>query len=138
MAMKGSGGGGYGSRPHVEKSVRTGTGSRGTHPGGVAQLGQHTGDHTTNRPGSSGYRGEPLHQDRSFQPVPFGNEVALNVKGGGPGTGRTIYKTGTQCMTGAPDRGNGRSRGHLTCNRDFQTEFRGGSRWRTTVHARVS
>ena len=44
MAMKGSGGGGYGSRPHVEKPVRTGSGSHGTHPGGVAQLGQHVGD----------------------------------------------------------------------------------------------
>ena len=106
MAMRGSGGGGYGSRPHVEKPIRTGSGSRGTHPGGVAQLGQHTGDHTTNRPGSSGYRGEPLHNNRSFQPVKFGNEVSLNVGKGGPGTGRTIYKTGSQCMTGTPDRGN--------------------------------
>jgi hypothetical protein len=99
-------GGGIKSRVVTERSVRTGTGSRGTHPGGVAQLGQHTGDHTTNRPGSSGYRGEPLHQDRSFQPVKFGNEVALNVGRGGPGTGRTIYKTGTQCMTGPANPGN--------------------------------
>jgi hypothetical protein len=93
-------GGGIASRVNVSPSVRTGTGSRGTHPGGVAQLGQHVGDHTTNRPGSSGYRGEPLHNNRSFQPVKFGNEVALNVGRGGPGTGRTIYKTGSQCQTG--------------------------------------
>jgi hypothetical protein len=106
MAMKGSGGGGYGSRPHVEKSVRTGTGSRGTHPGGVAQLGQHTGDHTTNRPGSSGYRGEPLHNNRSFQPVKFGNEVALNVGKGGPGTGRDpAMRSGSQGCHGQPAQG---------------------------------
>jgi len=101
MRRSGTGsGGGIGMNKNVEPRVRTGTGSRGTHPGGVAQLGQHTGDHTTNRPGSSGYRGEPLHNNRNFQPVPFGNAVALNVGKGGPGTGRTIYRTGSQCQTG--------------------------------------
>jgi hypothetical protein len=104
-------GGGPRSKNVVEHSIRAGTGSRGTHPGGVAQLGQHVGDHTTNRPGSSGYRGEPLHNNRSFQPVPFGNEVALNVRGGGPGTGRTIYKTGTQCQTGPVNPGSPRPQG---------------------------
>jgi hypothetical protein len=90
MAMKGSGGGGYGSRPHVEKSVRTGSGSHSARPAGVAQLGQKQGSHVT-RDGESDYRGERLHNDRSFQPVPFGNEVALNVGKGGPGAGRTLY-----------------------------------------------
>jgi hypothetical protein len=99
--MRGSGGGGYGSRPHVEKPIRTGSGSRGTHPGGVAQLGQHVGDKATHGDSKgSGYRGEPLHNDRSFQPVKFGNEVALNVGKGGCGTGRTIYSTGTQSQHG--------------------------------------
>jgi hypothetical protein len=97
MATRGSGGGGY---QHVEKSVRTGTGSRSTRPAGVAQIGTSFGNHATNTRGSTDYTGERLHNDRSFLPVPFGNEVALNVKGGGPGTGRTIYKTGTQCQTG--------------------------------------
>src|SRR6516165_3833591 len=106
MAMKGSGGGGFGSRPHVEKPVRTGTGSRGTHPGGVAQLGQHVGDHTTNRPGSSGYRGEPLHNNRNFSPVKFGNELATNVGKGGPGTGRTTMHCGSQGTHGATNPGN--------------------------------
>jgi hypothetical protein len=106
--MKGSGGGGYGSRPHVEKSVRTGTGSRGTHPGGVAQLGQHVGDKATHgNSKGTGYRGEPLHNNRSFQPVKFGNEVALNVGKGGCGTGRTIYSSGSQSH-GATNPGNPR------------------------------
>src|SRR6516165_8157530 len=106
---RGSGGGGYGSRPHVEKSGMTGSGSRGTHPGGVAQLGQHVGDKATHGDSKgSGYRGEPLHNDRSFQPVKFGNEVALNVGKGGCGTGRTIYSTGSQSQHGATNPGNPR------------------------------
>jgi hypothetical protein len=40
-------GGGYGSRQHVEKPIRTGSGSRGTNPGGVGQLGQMQGSHVT-------------------------------------------------------------------------------------------
>jgi hypothetical protein len=98
---KGSGGGGYGLRPHVEKSVRTGSGSRGVHIGGVGQLGQKQGDHATNTREATNYRGERLHNDRSFQPVKFGNEVALNVGKGGCGTGRTIYSSGSQSTHGA-------------------------------------
>ena len=71
---KGSGGGGYHSRQHVEKSVRTGSGSKSTRPAGVSQIGYMVGDHTTNRPGSSGYRGEPLHNNRNFNPTKYGNE----------------------------------------------------------------
>jgi hypothetical protein len=104
MAMKGSGGGGYGSRPHTEQSVRTGSGSRGTRPAGVAQIGEIQGDHITGRPGGgTDYRGERLHNDRNFQPVKFGNEVALNVGKGGCGTGRTLYgQVGSQGTHGTP------------------------------------
>jgi hypothetical protein len=107
MAMRGSGGGGYGSRNVVESRVRTGTGSRGTHPGGVAQLGQHVGDKATHGEGKgSGYRGEPLHNNRSFQPVKFGNELATNVGRGGPGAGRNLHgQSGSQGCHGAPAQG---------------------------------
>jgi hypothetical protein len=85
-------GGGFGSRQHVETKVRTGSGSKSTRPAGVSQAGYAVGDHATNRPGSTGYRGEKLHSpERNFQPVKFGNEVALNVGKGGCGTGRTLY-----------------------------------------------
>jgi hypothetical protein len=64
------------------------------------------------------YRGERLHNDRSFQPVKFGNEVALNVGKGGCGTGRTIYASGSQGTQGATNPGSpmspGRARGILT------------------------
>jgi hypothetical protein len=97
---------GISSKHVVQPSVRTGTGSRGTHPGGVAQLGQHTGDHTTNRRDSSGYRGEPLHNNRNFNPVKFGNELATNVGRGGPGTGRTLHgQSGSQGCHGQPAQG---------------------------------
>ena len=117
MAMKGSGGGGYGSRPHVEKPVKTGTGSRSTRPAGVEQIGKSWGDHVTHRGDSTGYTGERLHNDRSFQPVKFGNEVALNVGKGGCGTGRTLYgQAGSQGTHGATNPGSPqpRARGILT------------------------
>src|SRR6516164_11434455 len=93
---RGSGGGGYGSRPHVEKPVRTGTGSRGTHPGGVAQLGQHVRDKATHgNSKGTGYRGEPLHNNRSFQPSPFGNEIAAKTVCK-PGGSREVMSSGSQ------------------------------------------
>jgi hypothetical protein len=103
-------GGGYGSRQHVEKPVRTGSGSHSTRPAGISQIGYQVGDHTTNRPGSSGYRGERLHNpSKNFNPVPYGNEVALNVGKGGCGTGRTLYgQAGSQGTHGATNPGNPR------------------------------
>ena len=35
----------------------------------------------------------------------LGNSKALNVGKGGPRTGRTVHKTGSQCMTGPANRG---------------------------------
>jgi len=87
--------GGPKSRNVTEPRVRTGSGSRAARPGGVGQLGNVQGSHVT-RGEESSYRGEPLHGGRSFQPVKFGNEVALNVGKGGCGTGRTIYSSGSQ------------------------------------------
>jgi len=96
---KGTGGGGYGSRPHVEKSVKTGTGSRSARPAGVANIGLMYGTHVTDRR-ESDFRGERLHNDRNFQPVKFGNEVALNVGKGGPGAGREVMPCGGQGQHG--------------------------------------
>jgi hypothetical protein len=99
-------GGDIASRQHVQTPVRTGKGSMSTRPAGVAQIGQLQGNHITNK-SATDYRGERLHNpERNFQPVKFGNEVALNVGKGGCGTGRTIYKTGSQDQHGAPAPGN--------------------------------
>lgn len=100
------------SKNITEPRVRTGSGSHSTRPAGVAQIGNSVGDHVTHVRGSTGYTGEKLHNpERNFQPVPFGNSVALNVGKGGCGTGRTIYKTGTQGMQGQPAQGNPRPAG---------------------------
>ena len=100
-------GGGPKSRQITERPVKTGTGSRGTRPAGVAMLGTMQGDHSTAHGGApTGYKGERLHNDRNFSPVKFGNEVALNVGKGGPGAGRTLHgQSGSQGCHGQPAQG---------------------------------
>jgi hypothetical protein len=97
--------GGIKSRNVVHKPVRTGAAREHIQKAGVAQLGQMQGNHATNK-GATNYKGVGLIGPKSPIRVPLGNEVALNVDGGGPGKGRTIYETGTQCQTGAPAQGN--------------------------------
>src|SRR5262249_7009194 len=88
---------GISSKNVVHTNVRTGTGSRGTRPAGVQMFGTMQGNHVTTHGGSAtDYRGERLHNDKSFQPVKFGNEVALNVGKGGPGKGREVMPQGGQ------------------------------------------
>jgi hypothetical protein len=100
-------GGGIASRVNVSPSVRTGTGSHSTRPAGVNQIGAMYGNKVTHMKGTTDFRGERLHNDRSFQPTKFGNEVALNVGKGGPGTGRTLYgQSGSQGCHGQPAAGN--------------------------------
>ena len=101
--------GGPKSRNVVEPRVRTGSGSHGTHPGGVAQVGQMQGSHPTHGRSDTGYRGDPLHRGPSFNPVKFGNEVALDVGKGGCGTGRNLYgQAGSQGTHGATNPGSPR------------------------------
>jgi hypothetical protein len=98
-------GGGPKSRNVVHPNVRTGSGSHSTSPGYVSQLGNKVGSHVTNV-GDTGYRGDAMHTGKSFHPVPFGNEVALNVGPGGCGTGRTLYgQAGSQGQHGATNPG---------------------------------
>jgi hypothetical protein len=104
---KAKSGDGITSRNNREVSVRTGIGGRAANPGYVAQLGERVGDHITNKRGASGYRGEIFHKGPAYNPVKFGNEVALNVGGGGPGKGRDfISKCGTQGTQGPVNPGN--------------------------------
>jgi hypothetical protein len=104
MAKRSNAAGGHGSRNVVEKPVKTGVGARANIPAGVAQLGQRQGNHATERGKPTGYGGVNLYGDRGFNKSLYGNEVALNVGGGGPGVGRKVYPTGSQCMTGEPDK----------------------------------
>jgi hypothetical protein len=68
-------------------------------------FGQMQGSHSTNQRTESDYRGERLHNDRSFQPIKFGNEVALNVGKGGCGTGRDVHASGSQGTHGSVNPG---------------------------------
>jgi hypothetical protein len=55
-------------------------------------FGYAVGDKAAHKGGSTGYKGERLHNpEKNFQPIKFGNELATNVGKGGPGTGRTLY-----------------------------------------------
>jgi hypothetical protein len=74
----------------------------GRNPGAVAQYGEHVGDHRTAYGGGrTRYKGEPDTMTRGYQNPVGPTSMALS----GPGSGRTIYKTGTQCQTGPVNKG---------------------------------
>jgi len=102
---KGSGGG-LGMNKNVRVNVRTGASAKKINKAAVNQLGAHVGDHITEKRNGSGYRGEDLVRGRGYNPAPgYGNAVALNVGGGGPGKGREVMRSGSQCLTGPVNRG---------------------------------
>jgi hypothetical protein len=78
-------------------------------PAAVAQYGAHVGNHRTSFGGSeTRYKGEPDTMRRGYQNPVGPTSMALS----GPGAGRTVMKSGTQCQTGpvagprpAPGRG---------------------------------
>jgi hypothetical protein len=105
MAKAKSGGhrpaGGIGSNKSVEKPVKTGQRARAVSPRGVSQIGSSIGNHSTDRAGKLTKGVEPVHGPKKPAGGPggieLGNQCALNVGGGGPGTGRTLYgQCGTQ------------------------------------------
>jgi hypothetical protein len=96
---------GISSKNVRQTPVKIGSGSKSVSPGWVGQRGNMQGSHTTDGK-ETPYRGEPKFTGKNFQPTKFGNEVALNVGAGGPGTGRTTYATGSQDQHGQPASGN--------------------------------
>jgi hypothetical protein len=72
-------------------------------PAKVAQYGQLVGNHATNTRGATNYKGEPDFTRRGYSP-PVGPTSFNNV---GPGGGRTVMKSGSQCQTGTPAQGEG-------------------------------
>jgi hypothetical protein len=103
-------GGGIASNKNVAPGYRHGQPKKRTIPAGVAQLGQRQGNHFT-RGGPSGYGGVPVFGGQGY-PSELGNKRAVETPCG-VGGGRTIYKTGTQGMTGTPDRGQPPSVGEI-------------------------
>jgi hypothetical protein len=103
---KGSGGG-IGMNKNVRTNVRTGQGAKAIVPAGAAQLGLRQGNHPTNRDATR-YGGVEIYSEgRGYNKVQYGNEVALNVRGGGPGKGRDpAMRSGSQGCHGTPAAGN--------------------------------
>jgi hypothetical protein len=105
MVMKGSGGGGYGSRPHRDvRAPKVEPKPRAVHPGGVGQLGNMQGSHVT-RGEDSNYRGDPFYRGKGYA-TPVG--PTDNVAAVGVGGGRTTYASGSQGAQGATNPGNPR------------------------------
>jgi hypothetical protein len=93
--MKAKSGGGITSNKLVRPSVRTGTPSKQTSPGAADQIGA-----------AVAFKREQVDFGPAYNSgVKLGNEVALNVSGGGPGKGREVHKCGSQNQWGPPNRG---------------------------------
>jgi hypothetical protein len=99
-------GGGITSNKLVHPNVKTGPASSDKmDPHGVGQIGVAQGS-MLNKQGSFTSRNSAVPMNAGTMPqVELGNKVALNVGAGGPGTGRTVYRSGTQQMHGAPVQG---------------------------------
>jgi hypothetical protein len=80
-------GGGITSNKHVSVGVRAG--QRTTNKVGEGAAARIGGQHVLMK------EHPPLQQPRQAA-VPLGNEVALNVNGGGPGKGREVFDCGSQ------------------------------------------
>jgi hypothetical protein len=93
--MASKSGGGSTSRNNVRPASRLGSPARGVNPGHVAQYGSALGNRAMEK--QTNYRGEPkFTQSPAGGAVKLGNEVAKNVGGGGPGSGRSVMKSGSQ------------------------------------------
>jgi len=86
-------GGGIQSNKFVQPKIQTGSPRKGSSPGSADQLGQATA-----------FRKEEVDRGPALQSK-LGNEVALNVGKGGPGTGRTVMRSGSQSLHGPVNRG---------------------------------
>jgi len=111
MATKGhKPAGGIGSKNVTHKPVRTGAGARAVNKKYISQIGTSVGNHVqTSVEGGGktlhGVRADP-YKGRSFDPVPFGNELVNNIGKGGPGAGRTLYgQSGLQGQHGSVNPG---------------------------------
>jgi hypothetical protein len=130
MAQKLSGGG-IGSNKLVRPSARTGPASTNKiNPRGVSQYGYATGSRLS---GTGSYTIEnsalPVRAGTAKQ-EPLGNTIALNVKGGGPGAGRTVMRAGSQGRHGEPVQGSSPGR------RDILSEYGRETTGASTVRRR--
>jgi hypothetical protein len=97
-------GGGSGSHVVREVGNRVGARAKIVNPRAVSQIGQQLSNHAPESSNKIGGAAETMYGAKSAAGKPGGvlrgNECALNVKGGGPGTGREVMRSGSQCVTG--------------------------------------
>jgi hypothetical protein len=103
MSKARSGGGITGNKVVQSRGVVTGTNAKGVSPQSAARIGMQV--ITTTGPMVVG---GPISK-------PLGNELAKNVGAGGPGSGRTVYPTGTQSKQPVP--------GPMPAGRDILRDF---------------
>ena len=89
-------GGGITSNKFVQPGIRTGSPRKATSPAAASQLGQ-----------AVSFKREQVEGGGKALQSRLGNEVALNVQGGGPGKGRETFRSGSQgthgpTVTGEP------------------------------------
>ena len=114
---KSKAGGGINSNKLVHPGVRTGDLRKGKNPRAVSQIGSSIGNHSTENRRTLTKAVEKMAGPRGIS-VPLGNEIATNVKGGGPGAGRVLYgQSGTNQVYGSVA-GNPKPQG-----RDILSEF---------------
>jgi hypothetical protein len=96
MAKKLSGGG-LSSNKLVRVGLHAGPASTNKiNPAGVSQFGYATGSRINKEHGYGTENSAVRVNAGTMSQVPLGNAVAGNVKGGGPGTGRTVYRSAQQ------------------------------------------
>jgi hypothetical protein len=107
MPIKIQSGGGISSKVNVTPSIRTGAPARGVSPGWTSQQGTALGSHAQEagskvlNPVTPKFTNAPAGGSEKL-----GNQVALNVGKGGPGTGREVMRSGSQGQHGPAVRGN--------------------------------
>jgi hypothetical protein len=99
--MKVRSGGGITGKNVTRQPVRTGSGSFAKSVKATSQIGTSVGNHVTGKSKVLRSTQRDLDAGRGFQPVKFGNLIALDVGRGGPGSGRNLYgQAGSQGQHG--------------------------------------
>jgi hypothetical protein len=117
---------GGGIQSSVNRKVGVKGGSRSADvvtPAGLSQYGTAQGGKLRQAGSFTGVNSAtPVFSGSKANPVPFGNAKALDVGGGGVGTGRTVYRSGYQSLHGKPVQGSSPQR------KDILSDYGPGSK----------
>jgi hypothetical protein len=102
LSKSGSAGGGFRSRQVREVGNRPGRVAERVNPGGVSQIGEALGNHSTENRTVSNYRGDKMIAGQLVRPGQprLGNEVAFTTQCGVGGSRNLYGQSGTQAQHG--------------------------------------